>query len=270
MSTNTKPNATTTKPCGELMTKDSLFGTDNTVSESTDETPDVDYVAYVTDKFKGNDGKLDIAALARGKYEADQAVKFRDQKADEMRAELAEKNTIDELMSKITALTATATNPVTNRDENSQTVVSNTVAPADIAKIVREAYTNERTQEAQTANLRVAQKEAQKALGDDYEAKIKRKALEIGLSVEQVVQIAKQSPTAFANILGINQTTTNPYDITPPKGSIRGIAPGGVVKDANYWKKFKADNGTDAYYSPEVSREREQWFAKLGAGYYNR
>lgn len=189
-------------------------------------------------KFKSIDD------LARGKLEAD---KFIEQLKDEMRQlreDLSNQPSKEELLQTLKERTA-----YDGEDTTSQ------IDESAIAELVESTLSQREKQRTAAENLKVAQDRAVNYFGDFNKAKdaIIQKANELNMPVEELQNIAARSPKAFEAMLGISEKVTQSTRTTTD-GTINtdSLSSGNTGEESwEYFQKMRKENPR-MYYTPKV------------------
>lgn len=237
----------------------SLFDKDNDTT---------DYLAELT----GPGGKFDktkypsevemYQAIAKGKVHGDRLLDLKLQQFDELkddyikvRDENVAKESFDEYFKRFTASKEPLTNqPIVNSEQS---------PPFDYKKIEDLA-----TAKAQAAVMEIEQRRQEKQTLDDIEKRLqsrygsnartvlKDKMNALNLSEEDIKLLAKKSPDAVINALGLNHQQ-EPYSNDLPRSNVRSdsFKPVTDVRDAVYYEKLRHEKPKE-YFSEKVSVQR--------------
>lgn len=156
----------------------------------------------------GEDKKFkDVEALAKGKVEADAFIATLQNQISILADELKNANLSAERKTALENLMSTLTNTTKNPSEtkpgnqpqesnNQQTGLSHD----DVVKLLEARE----TAEAQKRNLQSAYAPVRKLYGEKTDEVLNAKAKELGMSREALDNLAKTSPAAFVNVVGVN------------------------------------------------------------------
>lgn len=164
-------------------------------------------------KYKTNDD------LAKAYDHADRAIKEREQENQELRDELAKRRTAEELVEQFNANRREP--PSSERDGTPNSPAPKVeVSDDDLVRRIREVQQQDNTQQTRERNLLEVAERLTTEFGDEDKANevLKRKAVELGVSVKFLQDSAAQSPKAFYATLGLNVTATSPAQ--PAKGDV--------------------------------------------------
>jgi len=220
------------------------------------QTPDqenVDYMAYVTEKFKKADGTLDVEALAKGKYYSDTTVTQRDFTIDQMRETINSQTSLEKVLEQIKAMNTTPT-PNTPVTPSGEQVANSEMKPEELKGLVAREFQHLQTQAQQDANVAMVREELKKAWGPGYVTQLKSVGAELGLSEHQLEQMAAQTPKALLALAKPSKAA----DVSPPRSSYNSAAnaPNTVDRtplEKHYDNMLKNDPNT--YFTPKVQME---------------
>lgn len=241
-------------------------------TDNRDPAP-VNYVEYVTSKFKTEEGALDVEALARGKYESDAFIaKLQAEQAD-LRKDLETRLALEEYLAK--TMNKEPSNPESSSNSGQPAPVEQAnkgtaIDENTIQELIRKTLHSENTKTTETQNLETTRSELMKAWGRDYSGKLEEKAKELGLGKEFLNKLAAQSPKAFLSLVGAEIKGPVDTGYAPPSTGARpqvGGNPVGVKNKAYYDKLKKADPKT--YWSAKTQAEMHKDAIRLGESFFN-
>lgn len=141
----------------------------------------------------------------------------------------------------------------------------------DVMKLFEEME-NERRQEG---NKKFANKKLAEVFGDKAHEVLKNKAEELGVSMDQMQEVARRSPSAFFNMIGLNGE--NKSRSSTQRGSsvnteaLEGSSGSGEtgVRNNAYYEKLKKDMGAKKF-AFDVRLQQQMWkdINRLGDAFY--
>ncbi len=139
----------------------------------------------------------------------------KERKLAELLAENARLKTVEETLAKFTSQSQTPqATPVQNPTNSGLT-------PEAVAELVTKTLSQREAEAIQKANISQVVAKASEVFGAEAQKVFYEKAKEVGLSAEQINTLAKQSPQAVFNLLGMNTTQKqNTGFPVPTSGSI--------------------------------------------------
>ena len=220
---------------------------------------------------KGENWK-DPEVLAKGKIEADGYIQTLEGQLTQMREDLKKKEYQDEVLEQLQkkATESTAVNNGVPNNNNSNTEGENTtrnLSEEDLKSLVEQTL-NQREADAVTkTNLQRVDEELDKSFGTNAEEVVKKKAAELGMSMDRLSEIASESPNAFFTLIGEPKPTFNPM----VNGSVRTEGVNMQVStDRNwqYYQKLRREN-PNQYYEPKMQQQLLQDRMRLGDNFGN-
>lgn len=176
------------------------------------------------------------ADLARAKLEADQFIEQLKRENAEMRKEVAEKLTMDELLTKIRQPNTEVVTPSPDGQNGKPDLKTNDLE-ALIAKSIeqREAYNKSQ------GNMSKVEAKLAEVWGDQAANKLQQKARELGVSTEELKSLAIKSPELLYNALGLNAPKGQPF-VSPPASKSHLPAPSSGTRDQAYYDNLRQTN----------------------------
>lgn len=155
----------------------------------------------------------DLEALAVGKVEADAYIATLTNTVNSLAEELKQANLSAERKTHLENLMSTLTNTTKNPSETkpgSQPQEPSNQSPAGLSHddVVKLLEARE-TVNAQNRNLEAAYTPVRKLYGEKTDEVLNAKAKELGMSREALDNLAKTSPQAFVNVVGVNARDTS-------------------------------------------------------------
>lgn len=224
-----------------------------------DQEDNRDYLAELTgpgmkfDRSKyANEAEM-YKAIAKGKVHGDTTLAVTLQEKDELR-EYAE-----EL--RRAATTSTKTEELLARLENNQQVTTSTTQqqvtqpslnPTQLAEIVRQQVLELEQGKIETKNMETVETKLRERFGDNAASILKEKMKSLNLTNDDLKLLAKRSPDAVLNALGVNNAPTRSSDL--PRSSMRtdNFSPDVEIRDAVYYEKLRKEKPKE-YFSEKTS-----------------
>lgn len=234
---------------------------------NTPATPVVDENTDFLAQLVGEGKKFgDVAALAKGKAESDAFIARLQGELAGLREELTKRDRLGELIDRLEKPTAPTTPPAAETPPQPQ---SEGFDPSKLEDIVKRMLEGERQKTLAEQNLDTVKKTLEQRFGPGYGHHLKEKAAQLGVSTDFLDQTAKQSPTAFFNILGINSQASNGGGYTPPASQGRpSFEPANAQRDMAFYNKLKASDPSK-YWSPAIQNQMHNDALKLGEKFFN-
>lgn len=217
-----------------------------------------DYVAELVGegkKFK------DYAALAKGKYQADMTIEVLKKKADELKAELNTRTSLESFLDKM-------------RDGKEPPVVTQVppdLKPDQLDDEALEARLNailaqREARQKQETNADRVKRVLTEQLGDQVQLTLNHRSKELGVSLDELKRIASSSPAAFFKLVGVEETQGTPQYPSAPRTSVNslGTPTNTGVKNKAYYDAMKKTN-PKAYFEPKITSEMMRSMAECNA-----
>jgi C4-type Zn-finger protein len=220
---------------------------------------------------KGENWK-DPEVLAKGKIEADGYIQTLEGQLTQMREDLKKKEYQEEVLEQLQkkATESTAVNNGVPNNNNSNTDGENTtrnISEEDLKSLVEQTLTQREADAVTKTNLQRVDEELDKSFGTNAEEVVKKKAAELGMSMDRLSEIASESPNAFFTLIGEPKPTFNPM----VNGSVRTEGVNMQVStDRNwqYYQKLRREN-PNQYYEPKMQQQLLQDRMRLGDNFGN-
>jgi len=208
----------------------------------------------------------DPETLAKGKLEADGYIKNLEDQLAQMREDIKKQDYQNEILTQLQNK-ATETSAVKTEVPNNNTSVdtqntTGVVNEEDLKSLVEKTLTEREKSNTVQQNLSQVDKQLEDSFGTEAEATVKKKAQELGMSMERLREIASESPSAFFTLIGEQQKSFNPL----VQGSVRteGVnMQASTERDWNYYQKLRREN-RNLYYTPKVQQQLMEDKARLG------
>lgn len=208
----------------------------------------------------------DPETLAKGKLEADGYIKNLEDQLSQMREDIKKQDYQNEILTQLQSK-ATETSAVKSEVPNNNTSVdtqntTGVVNEEDLKSLVEKALTEREKNNTVQQNLSQVDKELENSFGTEAEATVKKKAQELGMSMDRLREIASESPTAFFTLIGEQQKSFSPL----VQGSVRteGVnMQSSTERNFDYYQKLRREN-RNLYYSAKTQQQMFEDKARLG------
>lgn len=226
-----------------------------------------DYLAELTgpggkfDKTKYASDQEMYQAIAKSNVHGSRTIAQRNTEFDELRESYLAKSAeadaaakLDELIKKY----ETRGNDGTTNNQNVGDVNQpQELDPKKIEEIVAKKLQEIEVARKENDNMNVVDARLREVYGDNASQILKEKMNTLGISNEDLKFLAKKSPEAVFNALGLNQQRES---FTPvPRGNTRSdnFKPETTIRDAVYWEKLRNESPKE-YFSQKNSVQRLQ------------
>ena len=222
------------------------------------------------DHLVGEDKKFnDPEALAKGKFEADKFVEDLKRQNAELREDMEKSAKLDELMElvrnqNVKPVEDPNITPVVDPNDTS----SDQMAPEALKALI-EDHVSERDMNASLKkNLEEADRMMMEKYGDGAARVLSQRAAEVGMSIDEIKDLASKNPKAFSRLVGIGESNKDsPTLIGNPLRSESGVHKNGEVRDAAYYKELRKKS-KGMYYSPKVQMQMMKDAESMGSAFY--
>lgn len=209
--------------------------------------------------------------LAKGKYYADAAISVKDKQLDEMRElvlkqreQINAQESLEELLDQLKQ--RELANSTNTPAKEVQTKPMNTVDDDSLFYSKLEKY---EALKAGKKNLDTVDNKLKEVYGDKASDFLKAKMKELELSQEDINDLARKSPTAFYNTLGLNQQKRNDSYQAPPRSEVRNDSFKPSVEQHTWsWYKQKYKN-RDFITNKDINVQMAKDAAELGDAFYD-
>lgn len=193
-------------------------------------------------------------AIAKGKVLADKTVKMQNERFDELREDFilerrenTAKDSFEELRKTLLEPKLEKAPVITTQKQEEKSSLS--------IEDVKNLLALEKQKEREEANLQQAETLLKQRFGEDAKRVFREKMNTLGLSDEDVKYLARKSPSALINALGLQQQGTE-FD-APPRSSLRSdhFKPTVEIRDAIFYEKMRRENPKE-YFSEKISVQR--------------
>jgi hypothetical protein len=229
------------------------------------QTPEpVDPIAYAKEKFKNDQGEIDLAKLAAAKLEADNFIKQITKENEELRGEVKTRIGLEDFLTKVNQ---------PPKNENVPPVPGNQPpnpepAPVDIEQLVQKHLSNAQAEAIKKANQQKVNDTLAKVWGNDTSKNFVQAAQTLSMSVDELKALAERSPEAFFRVAGVNTQPNSPSTGPVPSSTVH-MDPGGTgERDMKYYQNLKKTN-PNLYYSPKTQLQMHQDGTRLKERFFN-
>lgn len=232
----------------------------------------------VLQELVGNDKKFKtIDDLAKGKLESDRFIAKLESENKELRelvtkaqARLEETERRTLFLERVTSEHRDTSEHGSSTKEPAQPIPGDkttsirALSQDDVIKLVEERERDK----MQQANLETVDRTLTKEFGAEAKDLISRKAAELGLPLEYLVNTAKASPTAFYNLIGLQPTSNRNASLTSRVNGSQTMPTSGIRNQA-YYEKLKTSMGAWKFATDRsLQLQMHKDMAALGDRYF--
>jgi hypothetical protein len=196
-------------------------------------------------------------AIAKGKYLGDRTIEMQNQRFDELREDFLVERSENTAKDSFEQLRETLLNrKPEQKSDNTNKDLPSSLSREEALSLFQQQFNELKKKEAEESNLRQAETLLKQRFGDDAKKVFREKMNTLELSDEDVKFLARKSPQALINALGLSNDQTEHYE-APPRSSLRSdnFKPKVEIRDAVYYEKLRQEKPKE-YFSEKVSVQR--------------
>lgn len=212
---------------------------------------------------------LDKEALEKKAAHADQHIATLERRLDELRNDYLSEREQNVTRAKLEELIAKIDQKQLTSSETPETkeVIQPELRPEQLQSLVTQEIQRHEVSRKQEQNLETVKAKLVEKLGNNYQTIYKDRLSALGLTAEFADSLAKTSPTAFINTLGLNETRREGFDTPPANTSF--LAPKTPEKRTySYYQKMRREN-PKLYYDPKIANEMDKMSQQLGEAFFD-
>jgi hypothetical protein len=208
--------------------------------------------------------------LLNAKVESDLYVRTLERQKDEFRNDnlrfQEELKTRENLQSLIDKLNVGQATPPATPPASQEKPISG-LSPEDVENLVLSKIEQTKKLEAENKNFEQVQSKLRERFGSNTSSVLREQAQTLGLSDEDVNNLAKKSPEAFFRIMGLNQQVREDF-IAPPRSGTRNdnFAPRTEKRTWSWYQNLKKTN-YNLWSDPKTQLQMHKDAATLGAAF---
>lgn len=239
-----------------------------TLFQETNDTPEFDQNKDYLAELVGDGKKFkDTAALAKGKAESDAYIALMTKKMDELRADYLKARDENTATAKLQDLI----DRLENRNEDINSNTSNAdedksgLKLEDIESLFSTKLTEYERTKKETENFNKVQAKLKELHGDNYSKFLSQQMETLGLSKEDIDQMARQKPQVLIKSLGLDQPKSTGFT-PPPRSDHRNdnfLPSSGQKRTWSYYQELKKSNPT-LYHDPKINLQMQKDAMELG------
>lgn len=210
--------------------------------------------------------------LARGKYEADQFINQLQSELAGLRQDLNTKLTLEQYIDKMAAPAQTAQTPNEPNGNTGENIQG--LKPEDVERLIDQRVSARETERIQNENLRTVRDTLSSTLGSDFPNKLKSIGEQIGMSPEDMNDMAKLRPKALLALVQANQGTQTQTQqapqglFTPPAGQQSGFKPVNPERTMSYYENLRKTD-LKTYWLPSTQNQLHADALRLGERFFD-
>lgn len=208
-------------------------------------------------KYNG-DEKAAIKAMAKGKAFADRTLDHKNKEFDELREDFMKVSAESKTQAKLDELLTRMENKGTDQGVQPDTNVEQPILDHEtLNKLLEQKLQEIEVKKLEKSNLDKVDQRLRERFGDNANTILKERMNSLGISHEDLKYLAKRSPDAVFNTLGLNQQQVTEENHLP-RSNMRSdsFSPTNkVVRDALYYEKMRKED-PKTYFSEKMSVQR--------------
>jgi hypothetical protein len=235
-------------------------------------TPPVDTNKNYFEELVGEGKKFKTPEeLARGKAEADAFIEQLKAEQAKLREDLNTKLTLEQYIDKMAA-TGQNPNPPPNEPNGNQGENLQGLKPEDVERLIDQRVSAREAERIQTENLRTVKETLSQTLGPDFPTKLKSISQSIGMSEDDMNDMARLRPKALLALVQAQnpgQTQVQfPGPFTPPTSVNRPQTSVTGDRTKKFYDDLKAKD-PKAYWTPKIQNQIHQDALRLGEKFFD-
>lgn len=236
--------------------------------QNDDNTPQLDQNKNYLEELVGEGKKFKtVEDLARGKAESDLYIQTVNRRSDELREDylkLREEATAQAKLQELIDRLENSNNRQPPQLPEEHLERQPQFDPNKLDSLIEEKFNKIETTRKATNNFNEVQKKLKEQFGNNYQSLLQEQMDKLDLTTEDINSLARKSPTAFFNTLGLNQPQQENL-LTPPRSSqSSGFKPQSKEKRTwSYYENLRKAN-PKLYYDPKIANQMHDDAIALG------
>lgn len=242
----------------------------NSLFDQNDDTPQLDQSKNYLEDLVGDGKKFkSVEDLARGKAEADLYIETLNKRSDQLREDYLKMREEATAQAKLQDLIDRLENRTTPQlpVESPERQPTPSFDPSKLPSLIREESIKLENERKADTNFKQVQNKLKEQFGNNAQQVLQERMNSLDLSIEDINSLARKSPTAFYNTLGLNNTQTESL-IGPPRSSnTAGFQPRGETKRT--WAYYENMRKTQPrmYYDSKIANQMHDDQVRLGEAF---
>lgn len=235
-------------------------------TETGEIDPSKDYFSELVGEGKKYKTQQDAGrALAEGPL----YVKQLEREASEARAALAERVKLEELLDKINSKANQSPNSdADNQNTNGTNTQIPVITPEQIDELFNKKFSQAEQERQAQANESLAREIAAKKFGNNYPSKLKEEASKVGMTPEQLDQVARTNPSAFSRLIGADTPSRQEPLVVPPTGVSTTFKPATGERTMAWYKELRKKDPV-LYASREMVAQQHKDAERIGESFFD-
>lgn len=211
----------------------------------------------------------DPATLIKAKNDSDSYVKILEARLDDFRNQIVELRTAkesaraEELIRQADLDASLASSQPPKAKEE----IRPTISQEDIDALLERKLSEKEKSRLEASNFNSVKTKLTEQLGENYTPVVRERIESLGLSVEDFNQMARKSPDAILNILGLNEQKRESFQV-PPQNSGTFASKSSNKRTWAYYQNLKKTD-PKAYLNPKIATQMHEDAVALGNSFYD-
>jgi len=243
--------------------------------DQNDDELQLDQSKNYLDELVGEGKKFKtVEELARGKAESDLYIKTMNVRSDQLREDylkLREEATaqakLEDLIARLETRPSERITPQTPVEPLER---QPTFDPTKLPSLIREESLKLRAEEKADTNFKSVQNKLKEQFGNNAQSVLQERMNSLDLTVDDINSLARKSPQAFFNTLGLNATQQESL-VGSPRSTVNsgGFKPQTAQKRTwSYYETLRKAN-PKLYYDPKIANQMEKDSQEMGVAFFN-
>lgn len=209
--------------------------------------------------------------IIKAKVDSDLFIRELTSTMDQMRQDLNETRDRANQQAKLQDLLDRLENPqreqVATPNANDNAIQPKTLDMNEIENLVKQKILETEYNNKANENFKIVETKLKDKFGPSYQTVLKEKAGNLGLTMEDIDTLARKSPNAFFNTLGLNEAQDTGFQAPPRSSSnTNSFTPNVKQRTWTYWQEMRKTD-PKAYYEPKNSLQRMKDAESLGESF---
>lgn len=208
----------------------------------------------------------------RALMEKDLTIKQREQELVSVRATLAERVKLEELLTQMNSKANQSPNSGSdNQNANGTNQLPPTagITPEQFDERLNKKLAEERAALREQQNLESVKPLLQQKFGTEVSSKLKEEAIKLKMTPEQLEQVAATNPVAFSRLVGLEPVKQTQTLINPPTGMSTPFVPVSTGERTQSWYKELRKRDPVSYASREIQNQEHKDAERLGESFFD-
>lgn len=221
---------------------------------------------YLEELVGENKKFKDVESLARGKYEADRMITFKNEEFDKLRDDYLKLREDYNSRAKLEELIDQLKQPQQqSHDETLNVNNQPQYGPKEIEGLVSSKLQEFEVNRKQEENFNLVRGKLQQRYGSNYKDAVKQQIEDLGITEAELSEMARRQPKVLIRTLGLDQEVSQERFQSPPRNQQRSdnFSPSLQKRTWSYYQKLRKDD-PNLYWNPKTQLQLMTDKATLG------